>query len=285
MANLGKYRIVAPLALTDFSNIYVGQDNDLGVPVAIKVLKPKKEYTDEKFQLWRDRFLEEARFLARTDHPHIVRVFDLGEDEDGSPFMVMPFLKANLVREIGHDRLDANPNRRGPKKRSPRALPVQRAVKVWRQVLLALAEIHDQGVVHRDVKPGNILLTERTGGLVKLSDFGMANFGATSFLDKRGAIGTLHYCSPEQAEDPGKVDPRADVYSAGVLMHRMLAGALPEGDGVACPAQGSTAISALNDLVRSCRAARPGDRPPHAGDVVRQLSAIERHHPGPSRKS
>jgi len=197
------------------SDVHVGQDTRLGRQVAIKLLKPQLA-TDPAFRM---RFRQEAQSAARMAHPTIVRVFDAGEETvtDASghevqlPFIVMEFVEGRLLKDIIHD---------GP-------LEPAAAVRVIDGVLTALEYSHRAGVVHRDIKPGNIMIT--TDGQVKVMDFGIARAvsdSSTTVAQTTAILGTASYFSPEQAKGE-TVDARTDLYSTGVVLFEMLTGRPP----------------------------------------------------------
>ncbi|WP_420837431.1 Stk1 family PASTA domain-containing Ser/Thr kinase [Agromyces laixinhei] len=197
------------------SDVHVGTDTRLGRQVAIKLLKPQLA-TDPAFRM---RFRQEAQSAARMAHPTIVRVFDAGEETvvDGAgqevqlPFIVMEFVEGRLLKDIIHD---------GP-------LEPSAAVRVIDGVLTALEYSHRAGVVHRDIKPGNIMIT--TTGQVKVMDFGIARAvsdSSTTVAQTTAILGTASYFSPEQAKGE-TVDARTDLYSAGVVLFEMLTGRPP----------------------------------------------------------
>lgn len=197
------------------SDVHVGTDTRLGRQVAIKLLKPQLA-TDPAFRM---RFRQEAQSAARMAHPTIVRVFDAGEETvvDGSgqevqlPFIVMEFVEGRLLKDIIHD---------GP-------LEASAAVRVIDGVLTALEYSHRAGVVHRDIKPGNIMIT--TTGQVKVMDFGIARAvsdSSTTVAQTTAILGTASYFSPEQAKGE-TVDARTDLYSTGVVLFEMLTGRPP----------------------------------------------------------
>jgi serine/threonine protein kinase len=197
------------------SDVHVGTDTRLGRQVAIKLLKPQLA-TDPAFRM---RFRQEAQSAARMAHPTIVRVFDAGEetvvDASGQevqlPFIVMEFVEGRLLKDIIHD---------GP-------LEASAAVRVIDGVLTALEYSHRAGVVHRDIKPGNIMIT--TTGQVKVMDFGIARAvsdSSTTVAQTTAILGTASYFSPEQAKGE-TVDARTDLYSTGVVLFEMLTGRPP----------------------------------------------------------
>jgi tetratricopeptide (TPR) repeat protein len=186
--------------------VYLARDLKHGRQVALKVLR-----TDVGASLGADRFLREIHIAAGLNHPHILAVHDSGEAA-GLLYYVMPFVEGESLR----DRL----KREG-------ALPLDDSLRIAREVADALAYAHSQGVVHRDVKPGNILLV---GGHAVVADFGiaMATGGDTDTLAELGVpIGTPNYMSPEQGGGRGPVDGRSDLYSLGCVLYEMLTGKLP----------------------------------------------------------
>ncbi|MDQ0577382.1 Stk1 family PASTA domain-containing Ser/Thr kinase [Agromyces albus] len=211
----GRYRVGALIGRGGMSDVHVGSDTRLGRQVAIKLLKPQLA-TDPAFRM---RFRQEAQSAARMAHPTIVRVFDAGEEtvvdaagqEVQLPFIVMEFVEGRLLKEIIHD---------GP-------LEAAAAVRVIDGVLTALEYSHRAGVVHRDIKPGNIMIT--TTGQVKVMDFGIARAvsdGSTTVAQTTAILGTASYFSPEQAKGE-VVDARTDLYSTGVVLFEMLTGRPP----------------------------------------------------------
>jgi serine/threonine-protein kinase len=262
---LGNYVIEALVVAGAFSQVFRALDRELGRTVAVKVfsLSPDKEaglpYDRAE---WRRRFVAEARLLARMDHPHLVRVDALGWLPDGTPYTVMPWHAANLRREIGRDLHDADHPRALPAVERPRALSAGRARTVLRQVCLGLAALHAQGVVHRDVKPTNLLLTARENGVVRLCDLGFARGPGGSGMSRAGVwIGTADYCAPEQRADASRATDRADIYAVGVLAYRLLTGMLPVGAFSPVAALGVADAGRWDALIRAAMAPRPSDRP------------------------
>ncbi|MBM7832427.1 serine/threonine-protein kinase [Agromyces cerinus] len=211
----GRYRVGALIGRGGMSDVHVGTDTRLGRQVAIKLLKPQLA-TDPAFRM---RFRQEAQSAARMAHPTIVRVFDAGEEtvidsagqEVQLPFIIMEFVEGRLLKDIIHD---------GP-------LEASAAVRVIDGVLTALEYSHRAGVVHRDIKPGNIMIT--TAGQVKVMDFGIARAvsdSSTTVAQTTAILGTASYFSPEQAKGE-TVDARTDLYSTGVVLFEMLTGRPP----------------------------------------------------------
>jgi eukaryotic-like serine/threonine-protein kinase len=206
-----RYRLTRRIAVGGMGEVWRAEDAVLHRTVAVKVLK--SEFTSDPTFL--ERFRTEARTTASLSHPGIANVFDYGEVVGGSDVPV-----AYLVMEhVDGEPLSAQLARDG-------RLPVARVLDVVRQAALALSEAHRVGMVHRDVKPGN-LLVRRSDGAVKITDFGIARAADAVPLTQNGmVVGTAQYFSPEQAE--GRVvGPASDVYSLGVVAYECLAGRLP----------------------------------------------------------
>ncbi|PPF70585.1 Stk1 family PASTA domain-containing Ser/Thr kinase [Clavibacter michiganensis] len=211
----GRYEIGALLGRGGMADVFEGVDSRLGRRVAVKVLR-RGLSEDPAF---RSRFRQEAQAAARMSHPTIVRVFDAGEDvvtdQDGAshtvPFIVMERVEGRLLKDLITD---------GP-------LEPDEAVRIMRQVLTALEYSHRAGVVHRDIKPGNIMITP--AGQAKVMDFGIARAvsdTSATIAQTTAILGTARYFSPEQAKGES-VDARTDLYSAGVVLFEMLTGQAP----------------------------------------------------------
>ncbi len=211
----GRYRVDEPIGRGGMASVFRGYDLTLGREVAIKVLD-RELAGDNAF---RTRFRLEAQAASRMSHPTIVRVYDAGEDSetlsDGTtravPFIVMELVRGRLLKDVIAD---------GP-------VPVEDAVRYVDGILEALEYSHRAGVVHRDIKPGNVMIT--AAGQIKVMDFGIARAvsdSSSTVAETTAIIGTAAYFSPEQAKGE-PVDARADLYSTGVVLYEMLAGRQP----------------------------------------------------------
>ncbi len=202
----GRYELTHLIARGGMAQVYRAMDRQLERPVALKVLFPELS-VDRTFV---ERFRREAQAAANLSHPNIVPVFDWGED-DGSYFIVMEYVEGRPLSAVLRD---------------PEPLPPRQIATIGAGVAAALAFAHRHGVVHRDVKPGNVLITP--DGDVKVTDFGIARaMNTEESLTQTGAVmGTAAYFSPEQAEGKG-VDSRSDIYSLGVVLYEMAVGRPP----------------------------------------------------------
>ena len=201
-----RYRIVKHLARGGMADVYEAEDTLLNRSVAVKVLHANFA-SDQAFVA---RFRREAQAAANLSHPNIVAIFDWGQDE-GTYFMVMELIRGRTLREI---------------MRTEGAIMPRRAAEIAAEAAAALSIAHQHGVYHRDIKPGNIMITE--DGAVKVTDFGIARaLDDSEELTRTGAvIGTATYFSPEQAQGL-PADERSDVYALGIVLYEMLAGKPP----------------------------------------------------------
>ncbi|MGE3287966.1 MAG: Stk1 family PASTA domain-containing Ser/Thr kinase [Pseudonocardia sp.] len=242
----GRYRLGTMIARGGMSTVHRGTDTRLERPVAIKVMDPRLA-GDPAF---RTRFEREARSAARIDHPAVVDVHDQGADPPDGPdsvlFLVMELVEGCTLRDL---------------LRARGGLGVPTAFTVLEQVLAGLAQAHGLGLVHRDVKPENVLIGH--GGEVKVADFGLVTASAAAGASHAGMIlGTVAYLSPEQVVT-GAADARSDVYAAGIVLYEMLTGAPPY--------VGDTAISVAYRHVNSVVPAPSliaGDVPPELDAFV-----------------
>jgi serine/threonine-protein kinase len=218
---IGPYRIVRRLGAGGMGEVFLGYDDRLDRLVAIKRVRPEAVLDPSR----RERLRREARAAARLSHPNVVQVFDLEEDEEGGDSIVLEYVQGRTIAELLRDG----------------ALPMERAVELAAQVADGLAAAHAAGLVHRDLKAENVVVTE--DGRAKILDFGLVkplDPGADSTITEHGAVlGTYRAMAPEQAEGE-EVDARSDLFSLGVLLYEMLAGR--------SPFQGATPVATLRNL-------------------------------------
>ncbi|MFI2641506.1 protein kinase [Streptomyces sp. NPDC018610] len=211
----GRYQLRDLLGEGGMASVHLAYDAVLDRQVAIKTLHTELG----REPAFRERFRREAQAVAKLTHTNIVSVFDTGEDElDGmaTPYIVMEYIEGRPLGSV----LDQDVRQFG-------AMPVDKALKVTADVLAALEISHEMGLVHRDIKPGNVMMTKR--GVVKVMDFGIARAmqsGVTSMTQTGMVVGTPQYLSPEQALGRG-VDARSDLYSVGIMLFQLVTGRLP----------------------------------------------------------
>ena len=255
----GRYRLEGRLGHGGMAAVHLGHDTVLDRPVALKLLAEGLGHDEEL----RERFLREGRFAAKLSHPHVVGVFDTGQDE-GRPFIVMEYVEgASLAAELA---------RRG-------AFEPGEVAELGRQACAGLGHAHDAGLVHRDVKPQNLLL--RSDGVLKVADFGIARGGGATITQAGTLLGTASYMAPEVA-DGGPATAASDVYSLGAVLYELLAGMPPRrvesladlGDHRPLPPLGERvpdAPAALAAAITRCLEREPLRRPQSAGDLFQEL--------------
>jgi len=199
-----RYMVRRRLGSGGMADVYLAEDQELGRRVALKMLN-ERHANDEQFV---ERFRREAQSAAGLNHPNIVSIFDRGHAE-GTYYIAMEYLDGRTLKELLV--------RNGP-------TPIPIAIDYARQILGALAFSHRNGVVHRDIKPHNVVVGP--DGRLKVTDFGIARSGASQMTEAGSIVGTAQYLSPEQARG-APVDPRSDLYSLGILIYEMLTGKVP----------------------------------------------------------
>lgn len=262
----GRYRLVARIARGGMSTVYQAVDERLDRTVAVKVMAPELA-ADPQFLA---RFTREARATARLSSPYVVAVFDQGS-HDGLAYLVMEFVSGRTLRDLLAERGRLDP---------------ATAVSILESVLMALAAAHRAGLVHRDVKPENVLLGD--DGTVKVADFGLARaVQASSHTATRGILlGTVAYLAPEQVTH-GSADERTDVYAAGLVLFELLTGTVPftgetamsvayrhATDDVPPPSSRVPVPDALDALVQRATRRDPGARPADAGTFLAELHDV-----------
>ena len=260
-----RYELVSRIAIGGMGEVWKANDSVIGRTVAIKILKD--EYMGDSG--FRERFRAEARHAALVNHEGIANVFDYGEEE-GSAYLVMELVPGEALSSI----LERE-----------KILPATRVLSIVSQTASALHAAHQAGLVHRDIKPGNLLITP--DGSVKITDFGIARLADQVPLTATGQVmGTVQYLAPEQAG--GKpASPATDVYSLGIVAYEALAGKRPfRGESQVAiamaqiketpPELPSSIPSAVRALVMSCMAKKPEGRPASAHDLAQAALAIAR---------
>ncbi|MDX2096443.1 MAG: serine/threonine-protein kinase [Leptolyngbyaceae cyanobacterium bins.59] len=279
-----RYQLEELIGKGAMGRVYRAKDVLLGdVPVAVKFLA--RTLLNEKMK---DRFRSEAKTCAQLGQKsiHIVRVMDYGVNEEEIPFYVMEYLQGQSLSELIRNRV----------------LPLPRFLSLARQICLGLQCAHGDSIVHRDIKPGNILITHdmSIGELAKILDFGIARLMQADSNETNSFMGTLAYSSPEQMEGK-ELDNRSDLYSLGVMMFEMVTGKMPihadthtfggwyKAHHFQTPRSFESASpglklpKALENLVMSCLAKSPADRPQSSADVLKALEPLEERF-GPGRQ-
>jgi serine/threonine protein kinase/beta-lactam-binding protein with PASTA domain len=271
----GRYRIGRRIARGGMGSVYEALDTRLDRTCAVKIMHPGLG-DDAAFA---ERFKREARAAARLNHPHVVNVFDQGDDPDldgGTLYLVMELVPGHTLRDVIRDEAPMNP---------------AKAVAVVEPIVSALAAAHRSGLIHRDIKPENVLIAdERSGARVKVADFGLAKAVSadTQHTATGGVIiGTVSYLAPELVVD-GTSDARADVYAAGVVLYELLTGEKPHAgespiavaykhvhEDVPPPSRLAPGVPAYVDaLVARATARDRAQRPADAGVLLHQLHRV-----------
>ncbi|MGX4687957.1 serine/threonine-protein kinase [Streptomyces sp. JNUCC 63] len=212
LERIGRYRLERRLGTGAFGTVWLAHDDELEAPVAVKVLAENWSHRVDV----RERFLSEARLLRKAGSPRVAQVYDIGELPDGRPYFVMEYADAGTLADL----LEAGP------------LPVPQALRLTAQAARSAHALHEAGIVHRDIKPGNVLLRTAPDGTrrVLLADLGLAK----SLAQASGltlAAGSAGYRPPEQAEPGAGIDARADVYALGAVGYRLVTGTVPAEPG------------------------------------------------------
>lgn len=265
MKRIGKYEICGLLGKGGMSVVYKARLPVVGKFVALKRLDPHPHLLAS----WgedraREHFISEARALASFRHPNVVDVLDYDEVGD-RPFFTMEYYFRSLGTILGEAAVLEAPCR---------LLSVDKVIHYTRQLLDGLGRLHRAGVIHRDIKPHNLLVTE--DDCLKICDFGLSRLRGEPARRPSGnvIVGSPYYAAPEQERDPEGVDPRADLYSAGVVVCRMLSGLFPESNGLRRIAERHDAGEAWRDWVERATRARADLRPEDARQMRRDFEVL-----------
>ena len=272
---VGRYQVTELLGQGGMGAVYLAEDPILDRQVAVKIIHPKRSTAEAK-----ERFLREARAVARLDSPYIVKIFDIGiqpSDDKEMHYIVMEFVSGQTLTDRTED------------KGIPGKNELLDRLRIYWQLLQAVHYAHRHNVVHRDLKPDNVMISKE--GRVKIMDFGLA------VLDDRHSqtrddqiMGTMAYFAPEQAKGSAGVDHRADIYALGVILFELCTGNLPfmgsnpmhmmhlviNEPAPRMMASNPIIPKALEDLVQQSMAKDPKQRPPHVGQMIETLEAILR---------
>ena len=200
-----RYEILKSIGEGGMANVYLAHDTILDRDVAVKVLRGDLE-NDEKFIR---RFQREAKSVSDLTSPNIVEVYDVGEEE-GQHYIVMEYIDGKTLKQLVQ--------KRG-------ALTVPEVIDIMSQLTDGLGQAHDAYIIHRDIKPQNIMILDN--GIIKITDFGIAmSMNATQLTQTNSVMGSVHYLPPEQAGGKGATT-KSDIYSAGILMYELLTGSVP----------------------------------------------------------
>ena len=241
----GRYRVLSRLGSGGMADVYCAEDTHLGRQIALKVLYQRFSQDTE----FVERFKREAQSAAGLTHPNVVNVFDRGE-HDGTYYIAMEFLPGRTLKDVVTEQ--------GP-------LDQTRVIDVGVQILRAASFAHRRGVVHRDLKPQNVMLDD--AGNAKVADFGIARAGASEITEAGSIMGTAQYLSPEQAQG-NPTTPQSDLYSVGIILYELLTGRLPfDGESAV-----SIAVQHLNDEPTPISALRPDVAPELEAAVMRALA-------------
>lgn len=260
----GRFAVIEPLEFGGMGAVYLVKDRTLDEKRALKVMRPELVGNEAD----REQFLTELRVSRDLAHKNIVRVYDLQRDADrGLDFFTMEYIPGKTLRQILRE--------------SGGRLPVDQALYIARELCDALDCVHAEGVVHRDIKPRNVMVTLKGSvqGAVKLLDFGLAKLVTTETQAyTKGGAGTPYYQSPEQTRG-GRLDRRSDLYSLGVVLYEMLTGEIPQGrfrppSELIEDLPESVDAQALDALVMRCLGPKPEDRSPSAQALRAALDNI-----------
>ena len=253
-AQPGGFQITASIGQGGMGRLFKGENSATGECVAIKFPLAGQESDEKTFS----RFEREINILKSLDHPNVVRFLSSGEEAD-LPYYIMEWIDGDDLGKVIFDC-----------RREGKSLPFEFVYKCFMQLCRGLEAIHGKGIVHRDVKPSNIMLA--VDGNVKLVDLGIARLHGmptTLITQTMGVAGTNMYAAPEQLSNPQNVDHRADIFSLGLVTYEMLTGMVPRGNSRGPSALNRTVPKWFDGLLMKMLETDPDDRPGVVGDIVR----------------
>jgi len=267
MKTIGKYKIRGLLGRGGMGKVYKVELPVIRKIAALKLLSPNPHLV----QLMGDKairnlFISEAVTMSNLRHSHIVKIWNFDETEDGKLFYVMDYYFNNLGIMIGESYIT---------EASSRVIKLDKAIKYTRQILLGLACLHHFGIVHRDIKPYNILVTDLD--TIKICDFGLSKLRGEDFKGPENLkVGSPWYAAPEQEANPDKADRRSDIYSVGIMLYRMLTGELPT-KNYKKPSQINADIDPTWDaFIAKAIAAEHQNRFGDANEMLKELDILEK---------
>jgi serine/threonine protein kinase len=267
MRKIGRYTVQGILGKGGMSTVYKVAMPITGKIAALKLMTPPELLIDIlSLEKLKDLFLSEAIIMANLRHPHIADVWDVDEYRS-MPFFIMEYFCNNLGIMIGEEE---------EVERRSRLIDPNKIFRYGRQILDGLSCLHQAGIVHRDIKPYNILITDQD--TVKIADFGLSKLhGEKATGPPQVKVGSPYYAAPEQRNNPERVDGRADLYSFGVMIHRMVYGALPE-QGKKEPKPDMAEFVALwDDFLERAAARNTADRFQSAAEMLEAFLKLENH--------
>ena len=277
MQRIGRYEVISELGRGAMGVVYRARDTQIGRVVALKVIHTANASAQD-IEKYKQRFKREAQAAGRLSHPGIVTVHDIAEDDAGHPYIVMEFVEGRPLNLL-----------LGPTAQ----VPLERLLDIGIQVAQALDYAHKNGVVHRDIKPPNILVTP--DGRAKIADFGIARLEGTDLTQEGTSLGTPSYMSPEQFRG-GAIDGRSDLFSLGAVLYWMCTGKKPfPGDTVTIasfqvayehpvpPTEAKSGLpEELDEVLSRCLAKNPANRYATCGDLAADLEAVQAGRPLPT---
>ncbi|HKO04627.1 MAG TPA: serine/threonine-protein kinase [Candidatus Acidoferrales bacterium] len=278
MEKIGRYEIVQELGRGAMGVVYRARDTQIGREVALKVIHTVNASAQD-IEKYKQRFNREAQAAGRLSHPGIVTIHDIAEDDSGQPYIVMEFVEGRPLNLL-----------LGPTAQ----VPLERLLDIGIQVAQALDYAHKNGVVHRDIKPPNILVTP--DGRVKIADFGIARLEGTELTQEGTSLGTPSYMSPEQFRG-GAIDGRSDIFSLGAVLYWMFTGHKPfPGENITTtsfqvayenpplPTLANAGLpKLLDEVLMRCLAKNPASRYSTGGDLAADLDAVKGGRPLPTK--